>query len=314
MPAQPRWMILFLLLATTCLGQEPKSVTQVEVSEHLIKASIYTSMIYPPLARQARIQGKVELILFINESGEVTDVRVDKGNPMLRGAAEKTAKQLKFRPFIEDDEAIPVSGPFIINFHIEGTDRPEEVEFKRDFEKELQAARESLQNGALSASLGLGSAEQALKLARDANHAHEAAQAQLLIARLNDLQGVPSTADFDTALNLFREVVSNGQLSERSAEWAEANFIAGSYFFHSKDFVRARPVLDQSLRNWLSDPNASGEIRAMIARTAAMLATANLELKRIPAAESNCRIFKREKRALHGLELDEASQACSWTR
>src|SRR5438270_11580842 len=84
MPAHRRWMIPLLLLAISYMAQEQKSVTPTEIGEHLIKATINVGNVpgYPPLARQARIQGKVELTLCINEAGDVTDVRVDSAHPM----------------------------------------------------------------------------------------------------------------------------------------------------------------------------------------------------------------------------------------
>jgi TonB family protein len=305
-------MIPFLLLALNCMGQEPKAVTQVEILEHLIKGPTSNAPVYPPLARQARIQGTVELTLFINESGDVTDVRMEMGHPMLQGAAVDAAKRWKFSPFIENDEAVAVSAPVTIKFHLDGTDSLEEAAFKKDFESKLRLARESFEKGTISASRGAESAEQSLKLARDARHSFETAEAQLLIAQLSALQGLPATEDFETALKSFRQAISNGQISALNAEWTKANLFAGSYFFRSKEFVRAEPLLEQALQILLADPNASDETRAQIARTASVLAITNLELKRTQAAEFDCKIFKREKRALHGLELDEASQACTW--
>ena len=51
---------------------------------------------YPPLARQARIQGEVNLEFTLNERGEVASVTVVSGHPMLAGAAMNDVKSWRF--------------------------------------------------------------------------------------------------------------------------------------------------------------------------------------------------------------------------
>lgn len=56
---------------------------------------------YSPMARQMRIQGEVEVEVKIAESGEVPEVKVVTGNPMLSAGVVKTLKDWKFSPFNE---------------------------------------------------------------------------------------------------------------------------------------------------------------------------------------------------------------------
>lgn len=51
---------------------------------------------YPPLARQARISGDVDLTLAIRRDGSVESATVVSGHPMLRQAALHSAQQSKF--------------------------------------------------------------------------------------------------------------------------------------------------------------------------------------------------------------------------
>lgn len=51
---------------------------------------------YPPLARQARIQGKVQLEFWVNHDGDVVSVNVVSGHPMLAPAAAENVKTWKF--------------------------------------------------------------------------------------------------------------------------------------------------------------------------------------------------------------------------
>jgi TonB family protein len=52
---------------------------------------------YPPLARQARIQGTVQLQFFVNRFGDVVAVNVRSGHPLLAPAAVEYVKSWKFQ-------------------------------------------------------------------------------------------------------------------------------------------------------------------------------------------------------------------------
>jgi len=57
---------------------------------------------YSPMAKQMRIQGEVEVEVRISDSGEVAEVKVVTGNPMLSAPVVKAVKEWKFTPFTED--------------------------------------------------------------------------------------------------------------------------------------------------------------------------------------------------------------------
>lgn len=52
--------------------------------------------IYPPLARQARINGEVELVLGLRPDGTVASVSLVSGHPILTGVAIESANQSQF--------------------------------------------------------------------------------------------------------------------------------------------------------------------------------------------------------------------------
>jgi len=60
---------------------------------------------YSAMARQMRIQGDVEVEVKIGEAGDVADVKVVTGNPMLSATVVKAVKDWKFTPFTEDGKA-----------------------------------------------------------------------------------------------------------------------------------------------------------------------------------------------------------------
>jgi protein TonB len=71
---------------------------------------------YPPLARQARLQGAVKLEILVDETGNVAEVSVVSGPPLLQRAALEAVKQWRYRPTILNGEPIPVRGTVTVNF------------------------------------------------------------------------------------------------------------------------------------------------------------------------------------------------------
>ena len=75
---------------------------------------------YPPLARQARIQGTVMLAAVISKDGSITNLHVISGHPMLTGAALDAVKQWKYRPYMLNNEPVEVETQVQVNFSLSG--------------------------------------------------------------------------------------------------------------------------------------------------------------------------------------------------
>ncbi|MGE5568666.1 MAG: energy transducer TonB [Rhodospirillales bacterium] len=60
----------------------------------------------PPLAKQLKLSGLVEMDVTINEEGEVESVTILRGNPVLSRAAESTMKKWRFKPIKQGDKTI----------------------------------------------------------------------------------------------------------------------------------------------------------------------------------------------------------------
>lgn len=76
-------------------AQELSTTVQV-VSPNRETIAQYTEPIYPPLARQARIQGDVELDLDLEDSGQVRSVLSFRGHPLLVNSARQAAVKWRF--------------------------------------------------------------------------------------------------------------------------------------------------------------------------------------------------------------------------
>jgi periplasmic protein TonB len=75
---------------------------------------------YPPLARQARIQGKVILQAQISKDGNIENLTLVSGHPMLAPAAIEAVKQWKYRPYLLNGEPVEVETQVEVNFTLSG--------------------------------------------------------------------------------------------------------------------------------------------------------------------------------------------------
>jgi protein TonB len=75
---------------------------------------------YPPLARQARIQGTVVLQAVIGKDGTIQNLKVVSGHPMLAPAALEAVKQWKYKPYFLNGEPVEVDTTINVNFTLAG--------------------------------------------------------------------------------------------------------------------------------------------------------------------------------------------------
>ena len=74
--------------------------------------------IYPPLARQARIQGVVVMEAVISKEGSIESLRVVTGHPLLNQAALDAVKQWKYRPTLLNGEPVEVITTVTVMFNL----------------------------------------------------------------------------------------------------------------------------------------------------------------------------------------------------
>jgi protein TonB len=75
---------------------------------------------YPPLARQARIQGSVILRAQISKDGSIEGLTLVSGHPMLAPAAIEAVKQWKYKPYLLNGEPVEVDTEVLVNFTLSG--------------------------------------------------------------------------------------------------------------------------------------------------------------------------------------------------
>ena len=72
--------------------------------------------LYPTIAKQARIQGPVNVQILVDESGRVISAQAVKGSPMLTQAAVNAALRARFTPTKLGDQPVKVQGVITYNF------------------------------------------------------------------------------------------------------------------------------------------------------------------------------------------------------
>jgi protein TonB len=71
---------------------------------------------YPPLARQARIQGTVRFTAIIGKDGTIQNLQLITGHPLLVQSAYDAVKQWVYQPTLLNGEAVEVVTQIDVNF------------------------------------------------------------------------------------------------------------------------------------------------------------------------------------------------------
>ncbi|HEV8370267.1 MAG TPA: energy transducer TonB [Pyrinomonadaceae bacterium] len=80
------------------------------------QATYLPKPVYPTIARQARVQGKVAVQILIDEYGKVLNAKVVSGPPLLIVEAQRAAMQARFSPTTLSGQPVKVSGVITYNF------------------------------------------------------------------------------------------------------------------------------------------------------------------------------------------------------
>lgn len=108
--------LLLVILTSVALSQARPS--GVRLSENVAQGLLIKKVapVYPPLARQARIQSTVVLKVRISKTGDVENVQLFSGHPILAPSAIEAVKQWKYKPYLLNGEPIEVETNVTVNF------------------------------------------------------------------------------------------------------------------------------------------------------------------------------------------------------
>jgi len=100
----------------------PPQISRVRLGGNVQEAKIIArpSPVYPALARQARISGQVVLHAIIGKDGNVSQLEVVSGHPLLVQAALDAVKQWRYQPTLLNGEPVEVDTTITATFALGG--------------------------------------------------------------------------------------------------------------------------------------------------------------------------------------------------
>jgi protein TonB len=101
---------------------KPKPVQRIRVGGNVQAARLVNQPrpVYPPLARQARIQGTVRFNAIIGKDGKIENLTLVQGHPLLVPAATEAVKQWVYKPTLLNGEPVEVVTQIDVNFTLSG--------------------------------------------------------------------------------------------------------------------------------------------------------------------------------------------------
>ncbi len=96
----------------------PEPPKQIVVGGNVQQAKLVSQPkpLYPELAKKARVQGTVRFNAIIGKDGNIQDLRVASGHPLLVPAAFEAVKQWKYRATTLNDQPVEVLTQIDVNF------------------------------------------------------------------------------------------------------------------------------------------------------------------------------------------------------
>jgi protein TonB len=114
-----------IVSATSSLSAVPKLALpappkRVRISQGVTEGRILQRVEpqYPQIAKAARIQGQVVLTAIISKGGEIENLVLVSGHPMLVPAAIKAVQQWRYRPYLLDGEPVEVETTITVVFEL----------------------------------------------------------------------------------------------------------------------------------------------------------------------------------------------------
>jgi len=100
--------------------EAPKAATpqRIRVGGNVQQANLIRKVqpVYPPLAKQARIQGVVHFTAIIGKDGTIQNLQLINGHPLLVEAARQAVSQWQYKPTLLNGEPVEVVTQIDVNF------------------------------------------------------------------------------------------------------------------------------------------------------------------------------------------------------
>jgi periplasmic protein TonB len=113
-----------IISSTNRLNTAPKFIPatpqRVRISQGVTKGLLIHRMepVYPPLAKAARVQGEVVLKAVINTNGDIQDLQLVSGHPMLVPGAIEAVRHWKYKPYLLNGQPVEVETTITVIFSL----------------------------------------------------------------------------------------------------------------------------------------------------------------------------------------------------
>jgi TonB family protein len=97
-----------LLVASIALAQQPEGSVRISCPSLQATPVKIVQPVYPELAKQAKVEGKVSLRCLVGKDGAVERIEVKQGHPLLVEAAMKAVSQWKYKPLVLNGKAVEI--------------------------------------------------------------------------------------------------------------------------------------------------------------------------------------------------------------
>jgi periplasmic protein TonB len=114
-----------IINATSSLAAVPKFVPvvpqRVRISQGVTKGLLVHRVepVYPTLARAARVQGEVVLSAIIDANGQITNLQLVSGHPMLVPAALAAVREWRYKPYLLNGQPVEVETTITVIFSLQ---------------------------------------------------------------------------------------------------------------------------------------------------------------------------------------------------
>jgi protein TonB len=107
-------------LPVTPAKEKPADILRIRVGGQVRPAALLKQVIpvYPPLARQARISGDVQLMGVIGTDGRIRELQLVSGHPFLVKAAMDAVRQWLYQPTLLNGDPVEVIQPINVAFRL----------------------------------------------------------------------------------------------------------------------------------------------------------------------------------------------------
>ena len=237
--------MMVFLETSMCAQKTTDRVVEISSSDAKAHATKEVAPVYPPLAKDLRLQGKVKVQVVISKTGSVESVNVVSGHPLLVQAAIDAVKQRQYKPFLVDGKPVTASTEVEVPFSLGISDatyqseqKSSEVFFTRQDEcRKLLKAQKYTEAQAPCTSL----VELAEKLPKER-------QVERMTA--NELAGhaLLYQKKFDEALSFFQGELAIGEASLKptDAELGYAYHHVGLAYYAAGDLQKAQSYYEKS--------------------------------------------------------------------